>query len=95
VPEHFELNARACVEQVKLALGREGKTPLKITEKALLRQLRHDGLLLDGSGGPLAAGAEATHVARFGGHQLRFFGISRSVLLGESAGDPNCGRFGG
>jgi hypothetical protein len=95
VPEHFELNARACVEQVKLALGREGKTPLKITEKALLRQLRHDGLLLDGSGGPLAVGAGATRVARFGGHQLRFFGISRSVLLGDSTGDPNSGRFGG
>jgi hypothetical protein len=65
-------------------LRQQGRGELKITESALLQQLREDGKLLGQSGEPLAPGVDPTRrVPLGGGRQQRAFRIGRRELLGE------------
>jgi hypothetical protein len=70
--------------EVNRCLQAQGRSLLRITESALLQQLREDGKLLDASGQPLDAKAKVTRAVRLAGdRQVRVFAISRKELLGE------------
>jgi hypothetical protein len=81
----YQVSTKLALEAVQQSLQRQGKPPLKITEKALLEQLRQDGKLLDDEGQPLpSAGTDgATRQVRVGGKAVRAFLIGKGVLLGD------------
>jgi hypothetical protein len=82
--DRLEICTSLALAQVNGCLRQQGRSELKITESALLQQLREDGKLLAQDGVPLAEGAEPTRRVRLeGGRQLRAFAISRRELLGE------------
>jgi hypothetical protein len=63
-------------------LRKQGRAELKVTESALLQQLREDGRLLAPDGQPLTEG-DPTRRVRLEGRQMRAFVVSRRELLGE------------
>jgi hypothetical protein len=70
--------------EVNVSLRKQGRAELKVTESALLQQLREDGRLLAPGSEPLAADSEATRRLRLdSGRQMRAFTVSRRELLGE------------
>ena len=69
--------------EVNRCLQVQGRSLLRITESALLQQLREDGKLLDATGQPLAAKDDATRRVRLAGdRQVRVFATSSKELLG-------------
>lgn len=84
---HLRLSARTCLEHVNQALERQGAGKLKVTEKALLNQLRHDALLLDEAGEPLPPDGPATRAVRVAGSPIHCFLMSAATLLGDESGD--------
>jgi hypothetical protein len=70
------------LREVNTCLQEQGRPVLKITESALLQQLREDGKLLDANSQPLNDSANPTRRVRFEGRQLRAFTISSRELLG-------------
>jgi hypothetical protein len=82
--DRLEICTSLALAQVNGCLRQQGRTELKITEGALLRQLREDGKLLDQNGERLEQGTKPTRPVRLDGQrQVRVFAISRRELLGE------------
>jgi hypothetical protein len=80
----LEICTSLALAEVNACLRQQGRQELRITERALLQQLREDGKLLDQNGEPLAADADPTRRVRMGaGKQLWAFTIGRRELLGE------------
>jgi hypothetical protein len=80
----LEICTSLALAQVNACLRQQGRTELKITESALLQQLREDGKLLDQNGEPLPPDSKPTRLLRLeGARQVRVFAISRRELLGE------------
>jgi hypothetical protein len=83
-PERLEISTSLALAQVKACLRQQGRSELKVTESALLQQLREDGKLLDQNGQLLAAGTDPTRRVRLeGSKQVRAFTISCRELLGD------------
>jgi hypothetical protein len=77
----LEICMSLALAEVNKCLRQAGRTELKTTESALLRQLREDGKLLDQKGWVLKEGGEATRRVRLeGGGQKRVFAISYREL---------------
>jgi hypothetical protein len=68
--------------EVNKCLQEQGRPMLKITDRALLQQLREDGKLLEANGQLLDDSAQPTRRIWLEGRQLRGFIISRTELLG-------------
>jgi hypothetical protein len=82
--ERFEICTSLAMAQVNPCLRQQGRPELKITERALLQQLREDGKLLDANGAALAPDADPTRRVRLGGpRQVRAFAVGRRALLGD------------
>ncbi|MBM4072795.1 MAG: hypothetical protein FJ271_28290 [Planctomycetes bacterium] len=82
--DRLEICTSLALAQVNACLRQQGRPDLKITESALLQQLREDGRLLDQKGEPLPAGAELTRRVRLDNkRQMRAFVINRRELLGD------------
>jgi len=82
-PTAVEIWTSAALGAVQQALRQQGKPPLAITEKAMLQQLREDGVLLDNNNQKLAAeGTEAvTRQVKVGEMNRRGFRILRDTLM--------------
>jgi len=63
-PELWQISIILAMEAVQESLRRQGRTPLGITSKTLLDQLRQDGKLLDQNGQKLTASAKGDSVQR-------------------------------
>jgi hypothetical protein len=82
--DRLEICTSLALAQVNACLRQQGRPELKITESALLQQLREDGRLLGQDGERLPVGAELTRRVRLDSkRQLRAFVISRRELLGD------------
>jgi hypothetical protein len=81
--DRLEICTSLALAQVNDCLRKQGRSELKVTERALLQQLREDGKLLDTSGEPLAVDADPTRRVRLGGQQVWTFAVSRRQLLGD------------
>jgi hypothetical protein len=82
--DRLEVCTSLALAEVNACLRQQGRSELKVTERALLQQLGEDGKLLDANGAPLAAGSDPTRRVRMGGsRQVRAFAISRRELLGD------------
>jgi hypothetical protein len=81
----LEISTRQAFEAVQNSLRRQGRPLLKISDKALLAQLLHDGWLLGPDGQPVssASSVEPTQRTRLDGRQVRCFLVSLKRLLGE------------
>ncbi len=80
----FEISTQLALAEVNASLRQQSRAELRITERALLEQLREDGKLLDPNGGKLADDADPTRRVRIDGRrQMRTFTIRRSDLLGD------------
>jgi hypothetical protein len=84
VPASYGLNMSACLAEVNTFLREQGRPEIRATHKALLRQLREDGLLLDSDGQPLSAGpaaaGDSTVTQRIGGAPVRVFRLMATAL---------------
>jgi hypothetical protein len=79
----LEICTSLALMEVNRCLQVQGRSLLRITESALLQQLREDGKLLDAMGQPLDAKDGATRRVRLAGErQVRVFAISSKELLG-------------
>jgi hypothetical protein len=79
----LEVCTSLALAQVNACLRQQSRSELKVTERALLQQLREDGKLLDQDGESLTADADPTRRVRLdGSRQLRAFMIRRRELLG-------------
>ena len=81
--DRLEICTSLALSEVNKCLQQQGRPLLRVTESALLQQLREDGKLVDANGQPLEPGADLTRRARLGGSQVRVFSINRKVLIGE------------
>jgi hypothetical protein len=82
--DRLEICTNLALAQVNECLRKQGRSELKITDRALLQQLREDGKLLDQNGEPLAPGTDPTRRVRLDGpRQVRAFAISRRELLAD------------
>jgi hypothetical protein len=81
--DRIEISTSLALAQVNACLRQQGRAELRVTESALLQQLREDGKLLGQDGELLGEDAEPTRRVRLNGKQSRFFTISRRELLGE------------
>jgi hypothetical protein len=81
--DRLEICTSLALAQVNACLKQQGRSELKVTERALLQQLREDGRLLDLNGEPLAPDADPTRRVRLGGQQVWTFAVSRRQLLGD------------
>ena len=79
--ERLEICTSLALSEVNQCLQRQGRPMLRVTESALLQQLREDGKLVDADGQPLGADAKATKTARFDNRQVRVFSMNRRTLL--------------
>jgi hypothetical protein len=80
----LEISTSLALMEVNRCLQVQGRSLLRITEGALLQQLREGGKLLDAGGQPLDPRAEATRRVRLAGdRQVRVFAIGTRELLGE------------
>jgi hypothetical protein len=85
-PNHqcLEICTSLALMEVNRCLQQTGKQPLRITESALLQQLRDDGRLLDANGQPLKPDDDPTRRVRLDkSRQVRAFRVSRSQLLAD------------
>jgi hypothetical protein len=82
-PGRLEIVTSVALAEVNKCLRQQSRPELKITEAALLGQLREDGKLVDQNGEPLGPKAEPTRRVRLeGGNQARVFTLRRTELLG-------------
>ena len=82
--DSFEICTSLALAQVNASLRQQGRAELKITERALLQQLREDGKLLGADGEKLDPRVNPTSRVRLEGNgQVRAFAISQRELLGE------------
>lgn len=79
----LEVCTSLALAEVNGSLRQQGRPELKITESALLQQLREAGKLLDANGQALTPEDDPTRRVRLQGAQLRAFTIDRRELLGE------------
>jgi hypothetical protein len=79
----MEVSTSLALAEVNVCLRKQGRTELRVTEGALLQQLREGDRLLGADGGPLTAGDEPTRRVWLEGRRLRAFTVSRRELLGE------------
>jgi hypothetical protein len=75
----FSISAKLAVAEVNECLRRQGRQQLRVTEKALLHQLREDGRLWQEERN---REEEPTRRVRLEGRQVRSFVIEEGVLLG-------------
>jgi hypothetical protein len=78
------ISTHLALEAVQGSLRSQGRALLHATERALLDQLRHDGVLVDEAGKPLppAGGQASTKASRVNGRALRCFHLDERTLLG-------------
>jgi hypothetical protein len=82
--DRLEICTSLALAQVNASLRQQGRAELKITERALLQQLREDGKLLGADGEKLDPRVNPTSRVRLEGNgQVRAFAISQRELLGE------------
>jgi hypothetical protein len=82
--DYLAICTALALAEVNACLRKQGRAELKVTERALLQQLREDGKLLGEDGKPLAADSEATRRLRLdGARQVWAFTVSRRELLAE------------
>jgi hypothetical protein len=91
----WQVSTKLALEAVQESLRRQGRSPLRATERALLDQLRQDGKLTDGAGDPLSTDGrdKPTRQGRVGGRVTRTFFLRKETLLGPEAGAGRGGFF--
>jgi hypothetical protein len=85
-PVAFDIATTLALAEVQNLLRRQGKTPLAVTEKALIQQLVRDGKLLDRDNRPIPpeTGGDHTWAAKVAGVTRNVFRIRADELIGES-----------
>jgi hypothetical protein len=76
----IQVNTNLALGQVNDLLRRQGRPPLQVTSRTLLRQLQQDGRLLGQDGQPLPAQQPPTEAVHLGGQVLRCFTIRKASL---------------
>jgi hypothetical protein len=83
--DRMEICTSLALAEVNTSLRQQGRSELRITERALLQQLCEDGKLLDQNGERITARSYSTRrVSLDGRGQKWVFTISRTELLGEN-----------
>jgi hypothetical protein len=84
----FAISTSRALEAVQESIRRQGRKPLQMTDRALLRQLQQDSWLLGPDGQPLPVDSqdEVTRRIRVEGSQCRGFLVSKQRLLGGPGG---------
>ena len=83
--DRLEICTSLAMAEVNSCLRQQGRSDLKVTQNALLQQLREDGRLLDQNGERLAVGSDSTRRVRFEGRGQKWvFAISRTELIGDN-----------
>jgi hypothetical protein len=84
----FQLSTKLSLEAVNESLRRQVRSPLRISEKALLQQLRRDGLLVGEDGLPVPPDGNCSGTVSVGGGRIRrAFRILPAALFGSEHGN--------